>query len=789
MIELTINDKKVEVEANTTILDAARSAGIYIPTLCAYKGLTPIGACRVCVVEVEGERKPAASCHVPAMKGMVVKTDTPRLWELRRMMVELILATHPLECPICDKGGECELQDITHAFGVKEPKYKLNNPERTRVAANPFLYIDFQRCIQCVRCARYTEEVEGVKAFDYRGSGGYSAEMDRYPERDRRGESMGGVVSVCPVGSLLNHPFKRHSVRPWQLETTQTTCPHCSDGCQIVLNTANEEIYRVTAPSETDFSQGHPCLRGRFGYGFVNHPSRLKAPHINVDGIRKDVSWDYAFTLAASKIKEIADLYGPCAVACIASSRLTNEEQGAISSLFSSIGGKVALPEGCGDTTLSGVRDVIGDGYSRPLSCIDDSDLIIAVGADLTETNPFLADRVSRTVRLKESKAIFINPRKIELSRIAWRWLAPRPMTEAALLTWIGIKAGAGLKPAHLPDWLKGIEEGRLEALTGVSAKLVEEVARAVSRAERPCIIVGDDCLSSENHSVGMAAANLLILSGRSGSEGSGVFPILSEGNSWGAISIHRDPLGMASLYNAIREKKVRGVYISGEDPVGDRPVGWDEALRSLELLIVQDSNMTRTVEMAHLVLPSLTFAEMDGTFTDREGNVRALRAALKPLGHARPGAGIVRELGEMLGHSIAAGRTGSSQPADTSPRDTVPIPLTPAVEPKEGYPFLLLTGRRLYGSYSLFEKCKPLYDAAPEAVLEVYPHDAEKLGIKDGFKVKVTSEWGSVEVKVSVSDTVLPGNAYLPIHPINGSQRIVSPDGSPCFVRIEAVR
>ncbi|HLB05626.1 MAG TPA: 2Fe-2S iron-sulfur cluster-binding protein, partial [Thermodesulfobacteriota bacterium] len=159
MIELTINDIKVEVDANTTILDAARSVGIYIPTLCAHKGLSPIGACRVCVVEVEGERKPVASCHVPAQNGMVVRTDSPKLWELRKMMMELILATHPLDCPICDKGGECELQDITHAFDIKENKYKLNNPLRTKVGANPFLYIDFQKCIQCVRCARYTEDI------------------------------------------------------------------------------------------------------------------------------------------------------------------------------------------------------------------------------------------------------------------------------------------------------------------------------------------------------------------------------------------------------------------------------------------------------------------------------------------------------------------------------------------------------------------------------------------------------------------------------------------------------
>ncbi|MBI4745602.1 MAG: molybdopterin-dependent oxidoreductase [Deltaproteobacteria bacterium] len=430
MIELTIDEKKISVEANTTILDAARSVGIHIPTLCAYRGLSPIGACRVCVVEVEGERKPVASCHVPVQKGMAVRTDTPKLWEIRKMMLELILATHPLDCPICDKGGECELQDITHAFEIKENKYKLNNPLRTKVGANPFLYIDFQKCIQCVRCARYTEDVEGVKAFDYHGSGGYSSEMDRRLEKDFEAESIAGVIAVCPVGSLLERPFKLHSRRPWDLTKTQTTCPHCSDGCQLVLNTSSDKIYRVTAVSETDFSQGHPCLRGRFGYGFINHPSRLKAPLNKIAGVQKEASWDDALERAASNIKDIKEKYGTEAIWGIASPRLTNEEHLAFASLFSSLGeGNVILSSGVGNTAASGVREVMGEGYSIPLSYIENSDLIIVIGSDLTETNPFLANRISRTARLKESRSVVINPRKIELCKSSWRWLAPKPGT------------------------------------------------------------------------------------------------------------------------------------------------------------------------------------------------------------------------------------------------------------------------------------------------------------------------------------------------------------------------
>ena len=798
MIELTIDEKRVSVDANTTILDAARSVGIYIPTLCAHKGLSPIGACRVCVVEVEGEREPVASCHVPAQNGMVVRTDTPKLWELRKMMVELILATHPLDCPICDKGGECELQDITHAFDIKENKYKLNNPLRTKVGANPFLYIDFQKCIQCVRCARYTEDIEGVKAFDYHGSGGYSFEMDRHLERDAEAEAIAGIIAVCPVGSLLDHPFKLHSRRPWDLTKTQTTCPHCSDGCQLVLNTSGEEIYRVTAVSETDFSQGHPCLRGRFGYGFINHPTRLKASLNRIAGVQKEASWDDVFERAASSIKDIKEKYGPETIWGIASPRLTNEEHLAFASLFSSMGeGNVILSSGVGNTATSGVREVMGEGYSIPLSYIDNSDLIIVIGSDLTETNPFLANRISRTARLKESRSIVINPRKIELSKSSWRWLAPKAGTEAALLTWIGKKSsefgvrGLELKPANMPDWIKGIDEKHLEEVTGVSAKLVEEAAHAILRAERPCIVVGDDYSYSDNRSLGIAAANLLILTGKADMEGSGLFPVLDESNSWGAVGIHKGARGMKALYTAIKDGSVKALYIAGEDPIGDWPTGWEEALRTLEFLIVQDSNMTKTAEAAHVVLPSQTFAEMDGTYLDYQGKARGIKASLKPFGGAKPGFEIIGELAKRLRWSIGVPREVSAQKnltVNVSGRNIVPVLISSALEPKKDYPFRLLTGKMLYGSYSLFEKCKPLFDAAPEAILEMNSHDADKNNIKDGSRVRVASEAGSVEVRVSVKDVVLSGNIYLPIHPLNGSQKLTAPNGTPCFVNIEAI-
>ena len=222
---------------------------------------------------------------------------------------------------------------------------------------------------------------------------------------------------------------------------------------------------------------------------------------------------------------------------------------------------------------------------------------------------------------------------------------------------------------------------------------------------------------------------------------------------------------------------------------MGDWPSGWEEALNSVELLIVQDSNSTKTTSAAHVVLPSLTFAEAEGTYSDNASVLRELKATLKPLGIARPGEEIIAEMAEKMGTGIelrpVPGFSAQHGGVDVKP---LQVPISSALEPNKDKPFLLLTGKMLYGSYSLFEKCKPLHEAAPEAILEINLADAEMLQIKDGTRVRVTSDNGSVETKVSVKDSVLPGNIYLPIHPLNGSQRLFSPHGSPCFVKIEAL-
>jgi len=294
----------------------------------------------------------------------------------------------------------------------------------------------------------------------------------------------------------------------------------------------------------------------------------------------------------------------------------------------------------------------------------------------------------------------------------------------------------------------------------------------------------------SDNRSLGVAASNLLILMGKADTEASGLFPVLDESNSWGAVAIHNDARDIRALYAAIKEGRVKALYVAGEDPIGDWPTGWEEALRTLEFLIVQDSNMTKTAEAAHVVLPSQTFAEMDGTYLDYQGNARRIKASLKPFGGARPGFEIIGELAKRLRWSIGVPREVSVQknPAgNLSGRNIVPVTILSALEAKKDYPFRLLTGKRLYGSYSLFEKCKPLYDAAPEAILEMNSHDADKLNIKDGSTVRVNSETGSVVVKENIKDEVLPGNVKKTIHPLNGSQKLIAPDGTPCFVTIEA--
>jgi predicted molibdopterin-dependent oxidoreductase YjgC len=322
MVNLTINNKQINVPEGTTILEAAGTAGIKIPTLCFHKRLNPIGSCRMCVVDIEGCSEPMASCTTPVTKDIIVTTDSDRLLRIRQESLKLILVNHPLDCPICDKGGECQLQDLVYEFGIQKVSYKTNGVLRNTDYATPLIRHWAQRCIMCLRCVSACREIKGLGAIDVIDNG-YDSQIS--PVNKDKCESCGECLSVCPTGAITEN-LSRYKGRPWMVNRVKTTCTYCGCGCQLELNVMDNRVIAVTTTEDRGTNKGSLCVKGRFGYEFIGSDQRLQTPLIKENGEFRKASWDEALTLVADRFSKIKKESGPDAIAALSSARCTNEE-------------------------------------------------------------------------------------------------------------------------------------------------------------------------------------------------------------------------------------------------------------------------------------------------------------------------------------------------------------------------------------------------------------------------------------------------------------------------------
>jgi predicted molibdopterin-dependent oxidoreductase YjgC len=323
MARITINDKELTVPNNVTILEAARQNGIYIPTLCNHPKLTPSGGCRLCIVRVNGIPRPVASCTTPVTDGMEVTTSTTEIEDLRKLVLELIISDHPNDCMVCEATGNCALQELAYAYDVRGIEYAGERRFYAKRDGNPFIERDLEKCILCGRCVRVCSEVQGVEAIDF-GYRGFNAKICTNYEDDLNCEFCGQCVSVCPTGALTGKQWARKG-RYQDIRQVNTICTYCGTGCNITAHVKDNEIIRITSKPDT-LNEGWLCVKGRFGYKFVNSPDRLKVPLIRREVQFEEVTWDEAFAYTAGRLKAIRDKYGADAIGGLSSARCTNEE-------------------------------------------------------------------------------------------------------------------------------------------------------------------------------------------------------------------------------------------------------------------------------------------------------------------------------------------------------------------------------------------------------------------------------------------------------------------------------
>ena len=800
---LKIDGIEVEVEKGRTILEAAQSAGIRIPTLCHDRRLTPFGACRICVVQEKGKSELLPACFTPAKGGMEIITQSPQIFKSRRLQLQFILLNHPMICPRCKMEGDCDLQAIVYEYGVLETLYPWKQISFPVDDFSPLLQRDPNKCILCGRCARICDEVQGVGELSFTRRGIKTA-IDTDFHRPIQCEFCGQCLDTCPVGAITSDCFD-YSTKVWELKETTTPCPYCGCGCLLTMSSKEGEVKRVFSDPEQGPSDGNLCVKGRFGWDFIDHPERIPAPLLRVNGAFKEVSWEEALRFVAQQLEAIKNQSGPDAIGSMLCSRLTNEEYYLFGRLFrEAIGTNRIGPNG--DWAYRGLTGGLAKtlGLSASTNSIREirkADCLLVIGVDPAQTHPIIKNEIHQAIRRNRAQLIVLGSYDMGLSRATQiSPLSPPAITllglpgmEVALLNgMIGTILREGLEDkGFIEERTEGIKELRQKQVE-VKIKVEEEVeraARAFARAKRAMILIGSGPWSHlDPQEVTIASSNLALITGHVGKESCGILILLEKCNTQGAMDMgvfaEGEEDAREDLFQKAEKGKVKALYLVGEDPLmtssdSDR---LRKSLANLQLLIAQDLFMTETAKMAHVVLPVCSFVEKGGTYTNLERRVQRLNPLRLPRGQSRSDFDIFLQLLRLLECSVE-GETpeavfqemGRSVPyyrgledGEQWPRGLgylysegfplgkarlIPVRETVVHPIPEDYPFQLIQRPTLFRSGLLSLKSDALKKVSEEPRLEMNPEDAQHLKIEEGEVVKVSTHRGlPLRMKVKYS-------------------------------------
>ncbi len=692
-VTLEIDGRPVTVAAGTSLMRAAAEAGFKIPKLCATDSLEAFGSCRLCLVEIDGRRGTPASCTTIAEQGMKVHTQTDRLARLRRGVMELYISDHPLDCLTCAANGDCELQDMAGAVGLREVRYGYegaNHLVATKDETNPYFTFDPAKCIVCSRCVRACEEVQGTFALTVDGRGFASRIAAGQDEGFLASEcvSCGACVQACPTATLIE---KSVIAAGQPARSVVTTCGYCGVGCSFEAEMQGDKVVRMTPYKGGQANHGHSCVKGRFAWGYATHKDRIAKPMIraNIADPWREVSWDEAIGHAAREFKRIQAQYGRDSIGGITSSRCTNEETYLVQKLVRAGFGNNNVDtcaRVCHSPTGYGLKTTLGTSAgTQDFDSVLKADVIMVIGANPTDGHPVFASRMKRRLR-EGARLIVVDPRRIDLVRTphvaAVHHLQLKPGTNVAVMNAFGhVIATEGLfderyvvercEPAAFSSWFEFVSRPEnspeaVEAQTGVPAAELRAAARLYATGGNGAIYYG---LGVTEHSQGsttvMAMANLAMATGNIGRAGVGVNPLRGQNNvqgscdmgsfphelsgyrhvsedatrnlfeqAWG-VGLDAEPgLRIPNMLDAAVEGGFKGIYIQGEDIVQSDPNTRHvtAGLAAMECVVVQDLFLNETARYAHVFLPGSSFLEKDGTFTNAERRINRVRLAVPPL-------------------------------------------------------------------------------------------------------------------------------------------------------------
>lgn len=877
-IELYIDGNPVSVPEGTSILRAAVESGTPIPKLCASDNLEAFGSCRLCLVEVEGRRGLLASCTEPVQDSMRVRTQTPELEKIRRGVMELYISDHPLDCLTCSANGDCELQDMAGAVGLREVRYADGDNHLSSEVddSNPYFHFDPSKCIVCSRCVRACDEVQGTHALTIDGRGFESIvamSTDRFI--DSECVSCGACVQACPTATLMEASVVQHGVPD---RTVLTTCAYCGVGCSFKAELKGDQVVRMVPYKEGKANHGHSCVKGRFAWGYANHPDRITKPMIrnSIDEPWQVVDWDTAIDSAADRLKRIQSKYGRKAIGGISSSRTTIEDIYLVQKLVRTAfhnNNIDTCARVCHSPTGYGLKQTYGTSAgTQHFDSVEDADVIVIIGANPTEGHPVFASHLKQCVR-KGAQVIVIDPRVIDMVKSphieAAYHLALSPGTNVPIInSFAHVILSEQLHDEKFisercdqdsyEDWRELVLQEEyspenVELISGVPSNVIRDAARLYAQARNSAIYYG---LGVTEHSQGstmvMGMANLAMATGNIGRMGVGVNPLRGQNNVQGAVDVGSFPhelpgyakitesearapfesswnvtidsepgYRIPKMFDEACAGKFKGMFIQGEDFMQSDPntKHVEQALRSMDCVVVQDLFLTETAKLAHIFLPGTTFLEKDGTFINAERRINRVRPVMPPITgkeeweviqqlstamgypmHYNAGSEIMDELAQLtpMFHNVSFELLDEVNSVQWPCNEQAPLGTeimhvgefvrgkgnfvrTEYLPTKEKsnrkFPLLLTTGRKL-SQYNVGTQTRRTENNTwlEEDRLEIHPIDAETRGIRTNDLLSIRSRMGEITLRAEVTERVNPGVVYTTFHhPATGTNVITT--------------